>query len=141
MRSLLFILLTTGLLACKSHTKSNDYPVKLKGNPKFAIQEEIHNFGTVQAGEVLSYSFRFTNEGKGDLLIDSVAVDCGCLKISFPQEPVKSGDYNFIEVLFNSSGEVGNVLKPIRIFTNEGGEAQKLMIAAKVENELINIYN
>ncbi|WP_163711185.1 DUF1573 domain-containing protein [Mangrovibacterium lignilyticum] len=141
MRPIAFILFLMGLLSCNSAKKSNNSAVEAKGNPKFAIQEEIHNFGTVQAGELVSYSFKFTNKGDGDLIIDSVDVECGCLKITFPQEPVPAGDYNFIEVLFNSSGEVGNVVKQIQVFSNAGKEAEKLMITARVNNELINIYN
>jgi len=141
MKLFIFILILLGFQACKSSTKSNDYSKEPKGDPKFAIQEEIHNFGTVHAGEVLSYSFRFTNEGTGNLVIDSTKVDCGCLEISYPPEAVKAGDYNFIEVVFNSSGEVGNVVKQIQVFANDGKEPQKLMITARVENELINLYN
>ena len=141
MKFFIFILILIGVQACKSSTKSNNYSSESKGDPKFAIQEEIHNFGTVHAGEVLSYSFRFTNDGTNDLVIDSAKVDCGCLDISYPPKPVKAGDYNFIEVVFNSSGEVGNVLKQIQLYTNDGSDVKKLMITAKVENELINIYN
>ena len=141
MKIFVFIFLVIGFQACKSPTKSTDYSQESKGDPKFAIQEEIHNFGTVQAGEVLSYSFRVTNNGTGDLVIDSAKVDCGCLEIGYPPEPIKAGDYNFVEVVFNSSGEVGNVLKQIQLYTNDGNDAKKLMITARVENELINIYN
>lgn len=141
MKTSLLLLLTIAFAACQPSQKQVETGTTAKGDPKFGIQKEIHNFGAVQAGELLSYSFKFSNDGGGELRIDSVETDCGCLEVSFPHESIKAGEDNYIEVLFNSAGEVGNVLKQIRVFTNAGKTAQELMITAKVENELINIYN
>jgi hypothetical protein len=141
MKVALLLIFAIGFAACQPKAKQREAGTLPKGEPKFGIQKEIHNFGTVHAGELLSYSFKFTNDGKSDLKIDSVLAGCGCLEVSFPHEPVKAGEDNYIEVLFNSAGEVGNVLKQIRVYTNASEKAHELIITAKVENELINIYN
>ncbi len=141
MRVSLLLLFAIAFVACQPSAKQAETGTAPKGDPKFGIQKEIHNFGAVHAGELLSYSFKFSNDGGGELRIDSVETDCGCLEVSFPHQPVKAGEDNYIEVLFNSAGEVGNVLKQIHVYTNANKKAQDLMITAKVENELINIYN
>ncbi|MFP5260755.1 MAG: DUF1573 domain-containing protein [Blastocatellia bacterium] len=40
--------------------------------PKLVIAELVHDFGEVKAGTPLRYSFKIKNEGKADLLIQSV---------------------------------------------------------------------
>ena len=140
MKTSFILLIFFGLTSCKSTVKTDQSASQIIGNPKFAIQEEIHNFGTVQTGELVSYSFKFSNTGNRDLVIKNIEVDCGCLRIEYPKEAVKSGDYNYIEVLFDSAGEVGKVLKEVRIYTNAGEKAISLIVTANVENELFNLY-
>ena len=40
--------------------------------PKLVIKESTHDFGEVKAGTPLRYAFKIKNEGKADLLIQSV---------------------------------------------------------------------
>ncbi|HEX8090991.1 MAG TPA: DUF1573 domain-containing protein [Blastocatellia bacterium] len=40
--------------------------------PKLVITELVHDFGEVKAGTPLRHSFKIRNEGKADLLIQSV---------------------------------------------------------------------
>jgi len=137
----LFFLSLLCFAACQSPVKQNSAVEQPKGEPKFVIQEEIHNFGTVHAGELLSYSFKFKNEGTGKLHIDNVETDCGCIEVSYPDEATLPGDSGFVEVLFNSAGEVGQVLKQIRVYYNESKTPRELIITASVKNEFININN
>jgi predicted phage tail protein len=39
--------------------------------PKMVFDKEIHDFGTIKAGEKVSYSFRFVNKGGRDLMFNS----------------------------------------------------------------------
>lgn len=141
MKQLIAIILMAFACACNNGPKPAGESPAPDAKAKFAIQEEIHNFGSVQAGEMLSYSFKFTNEGDVDLLITKVETDCGCLHINYPEEPVKPGESSYIEVLLNTAGEVGQVLKQISVYTNAQHDAKSLIIGVKVENELFNLYN
>jgi Protein of unknown function (DUF1573) len=47
-------------------------PNQAGGAPKLVITEITHDFGGVKAGTPLRYSFKIKNEGKADLLIQSV---------------------------------------------------------------------
>ena len=42
------------------------------GAPKLVIASFTHDFGDVKPGTALKYSFTFKNQGKSDLLIQSV---------------------------------------------------------------------
>ena len=42
------------------------------GAPKLVISSFTHDFGEVKPGTALKYSFTFKNQGKSDLLIQSV---------------------------------------------------------------------
>ena len=42
------------------------------GSPKLVIPSFTHDFGEVKPGTALKYSFAFKNQGKTDLLIQSV---------------------------------------------------------------------
>lgn len=141
MKQLIFLLLIILTGSCNNGSKPAGSSQNPNAKAKFAIQEEIHNFGSVQAGEMVSYSFKFSNEGDADLQITTVETDCGCLHIDYPKEPVKPGDFSYIEVVFNTAGEVGPVLKQISVYSNAGREAEKLLIGANVENELFKSYN
>ena len=111
------------------------------GTPKFEFQEEFHNFGSLEAGEVVSFSFQFTNIGDGNLKIEKVDTDCGCTEVHFPKEEIAPGQTGSIEVLFNSSGETGNSLKEIEVYANTSNSPKKLRIGATVKNEIINLYS
>lgn len=43
------------------------------GVPKLIIDSPAHDFGTVEAGNPLSYTFKLKNTGTADLLIKNVA--------------------------------------------------------------------
>lgn len=142
MKNLAFILLIIVGVACQNSGKKQPKPEeKSSGTPKFEFQEEFHNFGSLDAGEVVAYNFKFTNTGDGTLHIKKAEADCGCLTVNFPKEGIAPGQSDFIEVVFNSAGEVGNVYKEVELFSNAPNEKIKLTIAAQVKNEVINLYS
>lgn len=110
-----------------------------EGVAKFVFSEEIHNFGTLKAGEVVAYTFTFKNEGNKPLIINSADAGCNCTEVKLPQQPVEPGQEGNIEVIYNSSGEVGRQLKTIILFSNAEPAQVKLYIRADVKNEIIEI--
>ncbi len=142
MRYTTLILLAFIAFGCQNQTRKTGNSASEKtGTAKFVFQEELHNFGTLQAGEVVAYSFGFTNAGDGNLVIRKYESDCGCMTVEYPKEPVKPGESGYIEVIFNSAGEVGKVYKEVVLFSNAEPTEVKLAITANVQNELINLYS
>lgn len=109
------------------------------GTAKFVFSEEIHNFGSLKAGEVVAFTFTFKNEGTGPLIIHDVDSGCGCTEVKLPEQPVEPGQEGHIEVIYDSTGETGRQLKTIILFSNAEQAEQKLYIKANVTNEMIEI--
>jgi hypothetical protein len=144
-RKIYFIIILFGLMlaACNSGSQKAtpaEKPVET-GVAKFVVSEEIHNFGSLKAGEVVSYTFFFRNEGTKTLIIEQAETDCGCTEIKLPEKSIAPGKEGRIEVIFNSAGEVGKVLKTITITSNAEQVQKQLYIKANVTNELIEIYS
>ncbi len=105
---------------------------------EFEFTEEMHNFGSLQSGEVAICTFEFQNTGNESLIVESAETDCGCVTAVFSSNPVLPGETGTIEVEFDSSGLVGKQLKTIEIHANTK-KTKQLVIFAEVENEQIEI--
>jgi hypothetical protein len=141
--SLILVLLVFMLNSCNSSIK-NEKPVVQMNKPgvaKLVVSEEMHNFGSLQSGEIVSYTFVFRNEGTKSLLIDKAETDCNCTEVKFSKNKIEPGKEGQIEVIFKTAGEVGKVLKTIVIYSNAEQEKKQLFLKANVNNELIEIFS
>ncbi len=111
------------------------------GIAKFVFSEEMHNFGSLNAGEVVSFTFIFRNEGTKTLIINNVDSGCGCTEVKIPNKSIEPGQEGQIEVIYNSAGEVGKQLKTITLFSNAEHAEKQIFIKANITNELIEIYS
>jgi hypothetical protein len=127
--------------SCNSGTKKAVpiEPAKESGVAKFVFSEEIHNFGALKAGEIVSFTFIFKNGGTKALTITSVDSGCGCTEVKIPNKTIEPGQEGQIEVIYNSAGEVGKELKTITLFSNANEPKKQLFIKANITNELIEI--
>ena len=139
---LILFILTISFIGCKKNNNiSSDIvnnPASLENNKVSASNAIIkfetteHDFGDIMEGEKVSYSFKFNNVGKNDLVITSVSTTCGCTVTDFPKDPVKPGESGTIEVTFNSSGRSGKQVKVITVATNANPSMSQLTIKANV---------
>jgi hypothetical protein len=102
------------------------------GLPLLSFKETTHDFGKVIRGEVVSYSFRFSNTGKSDLLIASVSASCGCTATEYPKTPVKPGEEDVITITFDSSGRRGYQHKTVTVAANTQPNTTVISIKANV---------
>jgi len=114
---------------------------KESGVGKLVFSEENHNFGSLKAGEVVSFTFVFRNEGTKALTITSIDSGCDCLEVKVPNKTIEPGQEGQMEVIYNSAGEVGRQLKTITILTDTGKPGKQIFIKANVTNEVIEIYS
>ena len=141
MKKLLSILIFIIAFGCQNPpNRTNNQSTTDQGTTEFVFQEELHNFGSLQAGEIVAYSFQFNNTGTKALIIERAESDCGCITVEFPSEEINSGESGYVEIIFNSAGEVGKVYKEIKLISNAEDKETILSITANVKNELINIY-
>jgi hypothetical protein len=128
-------------VSCHSGTKKTEPATNSdeSGIAKFVFSEEIHNFGSLKAGELVSFTFVFKNEGTKTLTITEVDSGCGCTEVIIPDKTIDPGQEGQIQVIYNSAGEVGRQLKTITLTSNAETPKKQLMIRANVTNEIIEI--
>ena len=93
---------------------------KPNGNaPKLFIKSLTHDFGDVEAGTPLSYSFVVKNEGTADLLIQGVQPSCGCTASDFDKiiTPGKEGKITLS--IQQTKGYWGEMAKSAAVATND----------------------
>ena len=100
--------------------------------PKFSFQEEEHNFGDINDGDIVSHTFKFTNSGEAPLIISKATAACGCTVPQWPRQPIPVGGSGEIKVQFDSSNKPGMQNKVVTITANTESKVKKLLIRAQV---------
>lgn len=112
---------------------SADGKSKNENAPQFKFDNLEHDFGKVTQGEKLTFSYKFVNTGKTDLLISQASGSCGCTVAEFPQDPIAPGKDGVISVTLNTEGKKGPLHKTITIFANTYPSETILHVKAMVE--------
>lgn len=108
-----------------------------KDSAKIEFLSEMHNFGTLKAGEIVSYSFIFKNSGNKPVKVKEVVRSCDCITANFQDKEIKPGERSEIEITLSTAGEWGNLLKTVEVSTGES-KNKILTIIAYIEDEQIN---
>jgi len=105
-----------------------------KDTAKIKFVKEKHDFGNVEQGKVLKYSFKFSNVGDAPLNIKNVRTACGCTAAVVKGKKLNPGKEGEIKVTFNTTGYGGNVAKYIYVETNDPSAPQKqLTVSAAID--------
>lgn len=115
-----------------------DGKADLSGLPAFDFVTEEHDFGRITDGEKVSFTFKFKNSGKSDLIISEAKATCGCTVADYPRTPIKPGAESGISVSFNSEGRKGIQHKTVTLVANTQPSTKVLTIKAEVVNLGIN---
>lgn len=143
---IIFSLLTLG--GChKKPAKEGDFNVSDIHNPQTAdgvskkekdklpilsFERTTYDFGEVVQGERLTYSFKFKNTGKSNLIIYSSEASCGCTTSTPPKAPIRPGESGEITVTFDSKTQFGKVTKRILVAANTYPAENIISITANV---------
>lgn len=100
--------------------------------PEITFDKDFHDFGEISEGEKVTYSFRFKNTGKGDLIVQTASGSCGCTVPEIPEKPLSPGETGFIKVQFNSEGRAGIQEKQVTVVTNTIPNTNIIRIKAEV---------
>lgn len=113
---------------------SADSPGKVntKKLPEITFDKDFHDFGKISEGEKVTYSFRFKNTGKGDLIVQTASGSCGCTVPEIPQKPLRPGETGYIKVQFNSEGRAGIQEKQVTVVSNTIPNTTVIRIKAEV---------
>ncbi len=101
----------------------------LKADIRFEKTE--HNLGRILQGEKVGYNFIFTNDGDASLVIMDASASCGCTVPKYSREPIAPGEKGSVEVVFDSSGRMGQQSKTVTLKTN--GKVQIVYLTIKAD--------
>lgn len=136
------ILLTMVITACNSGN-GKQLSTELISNPKSAektggksaeitFDKTEHDFGKLLQGEVVSYTFHFTNTGNAPLLISNVNSTCGCTVGEYSKEPIAPGKKGTIKATYNSKGHHDFQTRSLTVTTNTNPSSTVLRMKANV---------
>ncbi|NJN27670.1 MAG: DUF1573 domain-containing protein [Cyclobacteriaceae bacterium] len=91
-----------------------------------------YDFGSVKEGDIVDYTFKFTNTGENMLVISKATATCGCTVPEWPKEPIKPGESGEIRVKFDSKGRKDLQTKYVNINANTKPEVTRLKLSGNV---------
>ncbi len=109
-----------------------DEQIEQFGYPQIRFDTTYYDFGRLVQGESASYTFKFRNTGKADLLILDAYSTCGCTVPDYSKKPIAPGEEGKLEVVFNSTGRSGMQYKTVTLKLNTEIEKKTLTIKANV---------
>ena len=104
--------------------------------PVFKLVTATANLGKIKGSSQYDVEFKFTNEGKLDLIIRHIRSTCGCTAVQQENQGIgiKPGESSSIKAVFNSGGYKGPVTKVIYVYTNDPKNSEAvLMLNAEVD--------
>ncbi|MCX6255968.1 MAG: DUF1573 domain-containing protein [Bacteroidia bacterium] len=109
---------------------------ELENAPVFKVASTTFDLGKIKGSTQNEVEFKFTNEGKNDLMIRYIRSTCGCTAVQQGNQGVgiKPGESSSIKAVFNSGSYMGKVTKAIYVYTNDPKNSEVvLMLNADVE--------
>lgn len=95
-----------------------DINAPVGNQPNIKFETDVHDFGTIQQGQRVSYAFKFKNVGAEPLVISNATGSCGCTVPDYPKNPIAPGESGVINVEFNSEGKHDQQTKTVTLITN-----------------------
>ncbi|HIX26377.1 MAG TPA: DUF1573 domain-containing protein [Candidatus Barnesiella excrementigallinarum] len=103
------------------------------GKAKMVLESTRYDFGYIQENNgSVTHSFKFTNGGNEPLIIVDTHSLCGCTVSEFTKEPIAPAGTGTIDVTFDPKGRPGAFRKEVKVYTNAGKSAVKLIIEGVV---------
>ena len=109
---------------------------QLANAPAFKVASTTYDLGKIKGSTQNEVEFKFTNEGKSDLILRYIRASCGCTAVQQGSQGVgiKPGESSSIKATFNSGSYNGKVTKTIYVYSNDPKNSEVvLMLTADVE--------
>jgi len=98
---------------------SNLTPSQLANAPAIYFENMVFDFGDIVAGTPVDHVYKFTNNGKSDLIIRKVKASCGCTSVAPDISVIKPGQSSNIKATFRTDHYSGRQTKTITITSND----------------------
>jgi hypothetical protein len=83
------------------------------------FEKTTHEFGDVEKGAKVSYTFKFTNTGDAELNISDVKPSCGCTTAEMAKTVFAPGESGEIPVTFDTTRFNGPMTKTVNVSSND----------------------
>lgn len=97
------------------------------------FNKKEHDFGDINQGDKVSYTYTFKNTGTNDLIITNASGSCGCTVPEYDKKPIKPGQSSKMKVSFDSTGKTGSQTKTVTIRANTATGYETLNIKANIK--------
>lgn len=91
-----------------------------------------HDFGTINEGDVVEYTYKFKNTGEAPLIIQNAQGSCGCTVPDWSKEPIPAGGEGFVTAKFDSKGKPNIQNKTVTVTANTWPKQTVLRFKAMV---------
>ena len=91
------------------------------------FRETQHDFGVVQEGNKVEYTFAFDNSGKSNLEIGDIKTSCGCTAALVSKKVLAPGETGTLKVELDTSDRQGKMSRTITISSNDPSDPDKIL--------------
>lgn len=95
--------------------------------PKIFFPQTQHDFGIVEEGDVVSYTFSFTNKGKAILDIKDIKTSCGCTAALVSNKQIPPGKEGTLKIDLDTKNREGRMSRTITVSSNDPEEPNKVL--------------
>ncbi|MBS1950661.1 MAG: hypothetical protein OJF59_000882 [Cytophagales bacterium] len=100
--------------------------------PVISFNTTDHDFGTINEGQKVVFTYQVTNTGKAPLIIQNAQPSCGCTVPDWTKTPIAVGGTGFVKAEFDSHGKTGVQNKTITVTANTWPKTSTLKFKAMV---------
>ncbi|MEO9964589.1 MAG: DUF1573 domain-containing protein [Reichenbachiella sp.] len=125
-------IITLSFFSIAASAQDAELPEPTPPGPFIEFAESSYDFGDIEQGDKVEYTFEFTNTGDAPIVISNVLTTCGCTASSWPREPILPGASSKIEVTFNSAGKIGHQNKVVTIMSNATNNPERVKIVTNI---------
>lgn len=106
------------------------------GSPDIDIETALHDFGTIQQGEVSTTEIAVHNTGQGNLKIETVSTSCGCTSARVEPTTIPPGGEGRLVIRYDSGlhPDSGPIQRYIYVVSNDPDKPEvEVIIQADVQ--------
>lgn len=100
--------------------------------PVMNFQKTDHDFGTINEGDIVEYTYAFKNTGEAPLIIQGAQGSCGCTVPDWTKEPIPVGGTGYVKAKFDSHGKTNVQSKTVTVTANTWPKQTTLRFKAMV---------
>ena len=95
--------------------------------PMIYFPETQHDFGKVNEGDKVDYTFSFANKGTSVLTIKDIKTSCGCTAALVSQDNINPGQEGTLKVELDTKNRSGKMSRTVTISSNDPQDPSKIL--------------